>query len=101
MAAPVVVGTLALVLERYPSLTPNQLKALLIQTAAAYPGKIDAAGTINPLSAFQFLASGGVLAPVNQGLIPAGGVDPVNGTVSSTTQAYWNQAYWNQSSTVV
>ena len=96
MAAPVVVGTLALVLERYPSLTPNQLKALLIQTAAAYPGKIDAAGTINPLSAFQFLASGGVLAPVNQGLIPAGGVDPVNGTVSSTTQAYWNQAYWNQ-----
>ena len=51
---------------------------------------------INPLSAFQFLASGGVLAPVNQGLIPAGGVDPVNGTVSSTTQAYWNQAYWNQ-----
>ena len=96
MAAPVVLGTLALVLERYPSLTPNQLKGLLIQTAAAYPGKTDAAGTINPLSALQFLATAGVVVPANQGLALASGVDPVSGTVASTTQAYWNQAYWNQ-----
>jgi serine protease AprX len=96
MAAPVVLGTLALVLERYPSLTPNQLKSLLIQTAASYPGKADPAGTINPPAALQFLASGGVLPLVNQGLVPASGVDPISGTVASTTQAYWNQAYWNQ-----
>jgi serine protease AprX len=38
MAAPVVSGTVALMLEANPSLTPNQVKAILQYTAQAYSG---------------------------------------------------------------
>ncbi|MDQ3811050.1 MAG: S8 family peptidase, partial [Chloroflexota bacterium] len=96
MAAPVVTGTVALLLERFPSLTPNQVKALLTQTAVAYPGMADTAGAIDPRAMLTFLASGGQPGVANEGLTPASGLDAVTGTVSSSSQAYWNQAYWNQ-----
>jgi serine protease AprX len=38
MAAPVVTGTVALMLQANPALTPNEVKAILQYTAQAYPG---------------------------------------------------------------
>jgi serine protease AprX len=38
MAAPTVAGTVALMLQANPSLTPNQVKAILRQTAERHPG---------------------------------------------------------------
>jgi subtilisin family serine protease len=38
MAAPVVSGTVALMLQANPGLTPNQVKAILRYTAQSYPG---------------------------------------------------------------
>ena len=56
MAAPVVTGTIALMLQANPSLTPNAVKALLQYTAEVYPnydpltqgaGFLNAAGAVN------------------------------------------------------
>lgn len=95
MSAPVVAGVVALLLERYPTLTPNQIKGLLRQTASSYPGQTDGAGVINPAEVFRVAATGPV--PVaNQGLTPASAVDPTTNTVT-TTQSYWDQSYWDQS----
>src|SRR6185503_13503286 len=56
MAAPVVTGTIALMLQANPSLTPNAVKAILQYTAEEYPnydpltqgaGFLNAAGAVN------------------------------------------------------
>ena len=93
LAAPVVSGVAALVLQRYPNLTPNQLKWLLAHSAHTYPGQADGAGEVNALNALRTAATG-VLGLANQGLA-------VNSTINSMTntvvggQTYWNQTYWN------
>jgi serine protease AprX len=63
MAAPVVSGTIALMLEANPSLTPNAVKAILEYTAQIYPGYdslTEGAGFLNSLGAVrlaQFFAA--------------------------------------------
>src|SRR5712692_2748386 len=47
MAAPMVTGAIALVLDRHPNLTPGQLKQLLTATTRRYPGQADGAGALN------------------------------------------------------
>jgi hypothetical protein len=64
MAAPVVSGTIALMLQANPALTPNLIKAILQYTAQTYPGYSplrQGAGFLNTLGAVQlakFYASG-------------------------------------------
>jgi subtilisin family serine protease len=56
MAAPVVTGTVALMLQANPSLTPNMVKAILEYTAQPYPGYdslTQGAGFLNTLGAVQ------------------------------------------------
>jgi hypothetical protein len=56
MAAPVVSGTVALMLQANPSLTPNLIKAILQYTAQVYPGYKpleQGAGFLNTLGAVQ------------------------------------------------
>jgi serine protease AprX len=56
MAAPVVAGTIALMLEANPTLTPNLIKALLQYTAQQYPGYSalrQGAGFLNTLGAVR------------------------------------------------
>jgi hypothetical protein len=56
MAAPVVTGTIALMLQANPNLTPNLIKALLQYTAQAYPGYSplrQGAGFLNTLGAVR------------------------------------------------
>ncbi|HZT75677.1 MAG TPA: S8 family peptidase [Vicinamibacterales bacterium] len=57
MAAPVVTGTIALMLQANPSLTPNMLKAILEYTAQPYAGYdrlTQGAGFLNTLGAVRF-----------------------------------------------
>jgi len=102
MAAPVVAGTVALLLEKFPSLTPNQVKFLLTSAARAYPGQSDTAGMVDPVNMLLQLALElvtGSVGSANQGLTPSTALDPTTSTVSSDAywnQSYWNQAYWNQ-----
>jgi serine protease AprX len=56
MAAPVVAGTVALMLQANPNLTPNLIKALLQYTAQIYPGYSplrEGAGFLNTLGAVR------------------------------------------------
>jgi serine protease AprX len=56
MAAPVVTGTVALMLQANPSLTPNLIKAILQYTAQVYPGYSplrQGAGFLNTLGAVR------------------------------------------------
>jgi serine protease AprX len=56
MAAPVVAGTVALMLQANPNLTPNLIKAILQYTAQEYPGYNalrQGAGFLNTLGAVQ------------------------------------------------
>ncbi len=56
MAAPVVAGTVALMLEANPTLTPNLIKAILQYTAQSYPGYSplrQGAGFLNTLGAVR------------------------------------------------
>lgn len=66
MAAPVVTGTIALMLEANPALTPNLIKALLHYTAetrATFPLAAQGAGFLNARGAVQLAAAlGGVTA---------------------------------------
>jgi serine protease AprX len=59
MAAPVVTGTVALMLQANPSLTPNAVKAILQYTAeayAGYDGLTEGAGFINAKGAVELAA---------------------------------------------
>lgn len=93
MAAPALAGVVAMVLQRFPGLTPDEVKWLLMQTAQAYPNQVGA-GLVDPAAALQRAAAGS-LSRANQGTTPANGVDSLTGTVN-WQQAYWEQAYWEQ-----
>ena len=70
MAAPVVAGTVALMLQANPSLTPNEVKAILQYTAQVYPYNrlIQGAGFLNAAGAVKLAAS---LSPVNPAPTPS------------------------------
>jgi serine protease AprX len=98
MAAPVVAGGAALLLERFPHLTPDQIKGLLVGSARRYVGQTDQAGALD-LQEAMLRASRGAFTPANSASIPSIFVAPI--TVSAelsgptTTSAYWDQAYWD------
>lgn len=99
MSAPVVTGVVALLLERYPNLTPNQVKWLLTGTANPYSGMPDSAGVVNPVAALASAA--GPVGEANQGLTPANLIDPSTGEIVSSDsfwdQSFWDQSFWDQS----
>ncbi len=94
MASPAVAGTVALILERFPSLTPNQIKWLLMNTARSYPGKPDSAGLVDASAALVRAALGGV-QQANQGVAFNNSIAEGLATTSGTTSAYWDSAYWD------
>ena len=49
MAAPMVAGAAALLLERYPNLTPDQVKGVLVDAARALPGGLPGLDTYSAL----------------------------------------------------
>jgi serine protease AprX len=95
MAAPVVTGVVALLLERNPSLTPNQIKWLLMNTAKRYLTQTDAASVVSASSALQTLLAG-AFGTANLGLVPNATINSATGAVTGG-QSFWNESYWNES----
>jgi len=88
MAAPMVTGAVALLLQRNAGLQPNQIRQLLIESAANYPGRPDNAGALNipaALVASQHPPSGDHYVPL-----------PVGGAAPSNTQStlLWDGSRW-------
>lgn len=113
MASPVVSGLAALLLERYPTLTPNQVKWALTATTVTYPGQpAGTAGAVDIQAALNLIANrkatGLPLGEANQGVIASPQVDllanNVNWEGTDWAQAsalmyegaaYWDAAYWD------
>jgi serine protease AprX len=93
MSAPVVSGAIALVLQRFPSLKPNQIKWLLTDTARSYPGQKDKAGELDIAKAIDKAA--GTLKEANLGLVLSTGLGNVLNPGVGKTSAYWDSAYWD------
>jgi serine protease AprX len=98
MSAPMVTGAIALLLERRPSLTPNQLKQLLVGSARLYPAQADRAGELNVVAA---LAAATPSASQSSASLPISGTPPPTGQVrllwdgSRWATTYWDGAHWD------
>jgi serine protease AprX len=90
MAAPIVTGAIALLLERQPGMHPDQVKELLLMTSHAYPGQSDGAGMLDVARAMQ-----GATTPPNhpQVLVPVAGITPPGGAIS----LLWDSSHWASS----
>jgi serine protease AprX len=93
-AAPVVTGVVALLLERHPSLTPDQVKYLLVANDKDFKAMKDGRGIVDALKAIT-AASQNRLGTANRGLTPSSAIDPATGAISQS-QTYWDQTYWDQ-----
>lgn len=71
MAAPVVSGTVALMLEQNPGLTPNQVKWILMNTGRSYSGM--AKGGPKAVDALAASTYAGTPGTANAGIAPSGG----------------------------
>jgi serine protease AprX len=101
MAAAVVSGAAALLLETNPSLTPDQIKSRLMSTAAALsPSSGTGAGEVNVYAATQSwsTASANTGVAVCQGLVAtASGIGPTWDS-ASWGSASWGSASWGSAS---
>jgi cell wall-associated protease len=62
MAAPVVAGVAALIMEYYPSLTPQEVKYCIVKSAVAPPEKVKKPGTDDDLVSLSDISiSGGII----------------------------------------
>lgn len=112
MATPVVTGLIALMLQRYPDLTPNQVKWALTSTTTSYANQpAGSAGQVNIQAALDLIAQrkamSMALGEANQGPYVNPQIDLLannfnwEGTNWSqaiqskyTQEAYWETAYW-------
>jgi serine protease AprX len=87
MAAPVVAGIAALVLERHPGWTPAQVKGTLLATARDIPGRVDEA---NAAAAVWTDTPASVSG---QNITPNQLVDPTTGAIDYTRSS-WGRSSW-------
>src|SRR4051794_2505931 len=90
MAAPVVAGAAALLLQKYPSLTPNQVKGVLIRSSRLVNGRFAGVDAYAALKA----AAAGNTAPANIGLVPNAIVNPNTGAIDYTRSS-WSRSSWS------
>ena len=97
MAAPMVSGAAALLLERNPNLTPNQVKGILIDAARTLPGGLPGLDSYSALKRVE----AGNLPVANQGLTPNPLVSAATGEIdysrSSWSRSSWSNAAGSQS----
>jgi len=111
MAAPVVSGTVALMLQANPNLTPNLVKALLQYTAQSYPGYSvlrQGAGFLNTLGAVRLAKY--YLNPQEGERVPTqkvwsrqiiwGNHRLTNGFIKPTANAWANNIVWGTAKTL-
>jgi serine protease AprX len=87
-------GAIALLLQNHPNLTPDQIKKLLVNSASAYPGQTDRAGTLNIDAALDAAAH-----PPAAGFVfpqPVGGTTPPSGSNAVVWDgARWGNTFWD------
>jgi serine protease AprX len=94
MAAPMVVGAIALLLQRHVALTPSQLKQILMNSTSRYPGQPDAAGMLNIAAAL--VASDHPPVATQAPILPVGGMSsPTGSTTLVWDGARWGSTYWD------
>ena len=93
MAAQMVSGVAGLVLERYPNLTRDQVKAVLTRSARPLPGGVSA---VSAATAHKSLAAGAP-APANHRLTPNVLVDASTGDIDYTRSS-WSRSSWSSAS---
>jgi serine protease AprX len=94
MATPVVSGAAAVILQRYPNLTPNQVKWLLDTTAHRYTNEPDKANELDIAKAIE--AGKGDIHEANHGLHFASLFEiATGGAGNANANGYWNNSYWN------
>jgi serine protease AprX len=94
LAAPIISGTVAAILEKRPSWTPDMVKGALLNTTRSISGgarEIDALNAYNA-SKDKLVANRGV-AP-NQFIVPASG--DIDYTRATWTRATWTRATWTR-----
>ena len=91
MAAPMISGVVALMLQYYPRLTPDQVKAVLVKTARTINGKYPA---VEAFEALKYLYYGYRITPANQGLTPNTLVDAATGDIDYTRSS-WSRSSWS------
>jgi serine protease AprX len=112
MAAPVVSGTVALMLQANPNLTPNLIKAILQYTAQVYPGYSplrEGAGFLDTYGAVRlakFYANGKVGDMLSVGStwsrsILWGNHRLKNGNLNPSANAFANGVVWGSAKTMV
>jgi serine protease AprX len=90
MAAPMVAGAAALLLQKYPNLTPDQVKGVLMGSARTVNARFPA---VDVYAAIKSVAAGNV--PVaNQGLTPNTLVSASNGDIDYTRSS-WSRSSWS------
>jgi serine protease AprX len=109
MAAPVVTGTVALMLQANPTLTPNAVKAILQYTAQVYPGYdalTEGAGFLNARGAVElarfFAAPADVPYPASEGWsghIIWGNHRVRGGWLTPDASAWSSSAVWGDATT--
>jgi serine protease AprX len=90
MSAPMVSGAAALLLQKYPSLTPNQVKGVLLASARLVNNRFPA---VDVYAAISSVAAGNV--PVaNQGLTPNTLVSAASGDIDYSRSS-WSRSSWS------
>ena len=90
MAAPMVSGVVALMLEEHPGLTPNQVKGILMDTARSISGAGEEAYAPPAVAA----TSG---SNPNAGIEPNSLVNPATGAIDYS-RSRWSRSSWSRSS---
>jgi serine protease AprX len=91
MAAPMVSGGVADLLQAHPSWTPNQVKAVILATDRAI------AGGASELSLKSAIAHSGSGVSANKGLTPNTLIDPTTGNIDYS-KSRWSRSSWSRSS---
>lgn len=101
MAAPVVSGTIALMLQANPSLTPNDIKSILLATDVPYQTMTDTTGIIDTKKAVEIAKDANKLAkipkynntwPLSSYMLNSSGT--LNWTKSSWGNVDWTKSSW-------
>ncbi|HEV8345447.1 MAG TPA: S8 family peptidase [Vicinamibacterales bacterium] len=111
MAAPVVSGTVALMLQANPNLTPNLIKAILQYTAQVYPGYSalrQGAGFLNTLGAVRLAKHFATAAPGARTPVEStwsrkliwGNHQLTGGYIKSGVNAWGNTVVWGSARTL-
>jgi len=100
MAVPMVTGTIALMLEANPSLTPNEIKSILLETDVSYKNITDTAGVIDAEKAVEIAKDDKKLAelPKYDNIWPLSSYMLDSGTTIDWTKASWGSIDWTKAS---